>query len=258
MATALTRPLLGAALALVVGCGDLPSPALAPVQTFDFATQPVAFAPPAKPWEAEKELSGGLRGIRYVKRGSVGEGIGIADYYDVSGRLRRAELAKLLATDSNNETFEYDHALRRTWARTDKPYSALETEVAQAINSALSRANQARKERDYAAVRSELLVAQAAAERLHFSMADVIDRAVFRPEASINASRYETLGRRETKVAGQPALVLDFTIDLPEGRRYLRKVYVFYNDHLFVAEFVGLEKTLPLFDKVVASIAFPP
>ena len=228
------------------------------MQTFDFAAQPIAFAQPAKPWESQTQLSGGLRGVRYVKLGSVGEAIGLADYYDVSGRLRRAEFAKLLATDSSNETFEYDHALRKTWARTDKPYSALETEVAEAINSALSRADRARRERDYVTVRSELLAAQAAAERLHFSMQEVIDRAVFRPEATIHASRYKTLGRREAKVGGHPALVLDFMIDLPEGKRYLRKVYVFYNDHLFVAEFIGLEKTLPLFDKVVASITFPP
>ena len=196
-------------MVLLAACGDLPSPALLPVQTFEIATQPIAFAPPAKPWEPERELSGGLRGVRYVKRGSVGEAIGIADSYDVSGRLRRAELAKLLATDSNSETFDYDHALRRTWARTDKPYSALETEVAQAINAALSRANRARKERDYVTVRSELLGAQAAAERLHFSMQEVIDRAVFRPEATIHASRDWGSVVVVTSAAALPATAFD-------------------------------------------------
>jgi hypothetical protein len=46
-------------------------------------------------------------------------------------------------------------------------------------------------------------------------------------------------------------------LELPEGRRYLRKAYVMYNDHLFVADFIGFEGSLAVFDKVVASISFP-
>ena len=42
------------------------------------------------------------------------------------------------------------------------------------------------------------------------------------------------------------------------SRRYLRKAYVMYNDHLFVADFIGLEGSLAEFDKVVASLSFPP
>ena len=103
----------------------------------------------------------------------------------------------------------------------------------------------------------QVQAAQSAADRLHFSFEEVIDRALFRPETASDPSRYKFTGRRDTRVAGAPAVTLDFTIELPEGRRYLRKVYTFHNDHLFVAEFIGLKDTMPLFDQVVSSISFP-
>ncbi len=248
--------LVAAAALLVVGC-RAEAPSLRPAETFNFASQPISFSPPPKPWEAEGQLSGGLRGVHYVKRGGVGEAIDVADWYDVSGRLRRVELAALAETDPNYETFDFEHALRKAWARTERPYSALETDVATDINNALNLAREARRKRDYATVREQLQAAQAAADRLHFSYEEVIDRALFRPESTSDPSRYKYVGRRDTQVAGARAVTLDYTLELPEGRRYLRKTYTFHNDHVFVAEFIGLKETLPLFDKVVASISFP-
>lgn len=248
--------LLAAFAVLVVGC-RAEKPTLRPAETFTFSAQPISFSPPPQPWVAEGQLSGGLRGVHYVKRGGVGEAIDVADWYDVSGRLRRVELATLAETDPNFETFDFEHALRKAWPRTEKPYSALETEVATDISNALTRARQARQQRDYATVREQVRAAQSAADRLHFSFEEVIDRALFRPEATSDPSRYKFTGRRDTRVAGAPAVTLDYSIELPEGRRYLRKVYTFHNDHLFVAEFIGLKDTLPLFDQVVSSISFP-
>ena len=242
---------------VVVGCGmSSSSSTLQAPQTFNFTTQPIVFSPPPKQWLAEGEGSG-IRGVRYVKLQSVGEGISIGDFRDLSNRSRRAELATLLAMDPDFASFEYDEAARKAWPRIDAPYSPLETEVAEAVTAALHRADQARRARDYETVREELRAAQTEAERLHFTFEDVIERAIFRPENTTDPSRYKSLVRRETQVAGKPAVVIDCTIDLPEGRRYIRRVYVFHNDHLFVAEFIGLKESLALFDKVVASISFP-
>ena len=83
-------------------CGKSPQspvPSLPLAQTFNFAAQPIVFSPPPPPWEPEGELSGGLRGVRYVKRGGVGEAIGVANYYDVSRRLRQAGLDQLASAD---------------------------------------------------------------------------------------------------------------------------------------------------------------
>jgi hypothetical protein len=247
--------LLAVVVVLVVGC-RAETPGLRPAETFTFAAQPVSFSPPPKPWESESQSSSGLRGVRYVKHGGTGEAIGVADWYDVSGRLRRVELAQLLDTDPRLESFDFEHAIENAWPRT-KPHTPLEEEVATAISDALHKAIRARKERDYATVREQLMAAHTAAERLHFTFEEVIERALFRPETTNDPSRYRLVGRRNTRVAGLPAVTLDHTVETPDGRRYLRKVYTFHNDHLFVAEFIGLEATLPLFDKVVASISYP-
>jgi hypothetical protein len=86
----------------LAACSKTPStPKLAPAETFNFSAQPVVFSPPLKPWEAEGQTSGGLVGVRYVKRGSVGEAIGVADWRDVSRRLLHPQLSALLAQDSS-------------------------------------------------------------------------------------------------------------------------------------------------------------
>jgi len=252
-----TRCAVALMAALVVGCSKPATPTQQPAQTFNFAAQPVAFAPPPSPWEAAGELSGGLRGVRYVKRQSVGEAIGVANYYDVSRRLRHDEIARLRTVNTDYESAEFDHAVRQAWCYTDNPYTDLEAEVAADVNASLNRAVAARRGRDYDTVRAELVSAQEAADRLHFAFNDVIERAVFKPEATSNPSRYKFVARRDATIAGEPALVVDYTLELPEGRRYLRKAYVMYNDHLFVADFIGLEGSLAVFDKVVASISFP-
>jgi hypothetical protein len=244
--------------ALVAACSRAPStPKLAPAQTFNFSAQPVVFAPPAKPWEAEGETSGGLVGVRYVKRGSVGEAIGIADWDDLSRRLRRVELAALLEQASDRRNWEFDHALRKAWPVTDTPYSALETDVARDVTAALRRADAARRGDDPAAVRAELRTALAAAERLHFTFEQVIDRALFDPAKTADPARYRFVARHDLQVAGTPAVAIDYVITLPKGERHMRKVYVMANDHLFVADFIGLEESLPVFDAVVASLSFP-
>ena len=234
-----------------------PSTSQAP-QTFNFAAQPVVFLPPPAGWEPEGELSGGIRGVRYVKRNSVGEAIGVGNYYKVSSRLRRDEIARLRTVNTDRESAEFDHAVRAAWCQTAEPYSDLEAEVATNVNAALSRAVQARKQRDDENVRAELRTAQQEADRLHFKFDDVIERALFRPESSSDPSRYRFVGRRDSTIGGERAVVLDYTLELPEGRRYLRKAYVMYNDHLFVAEFIGLQASLAVFDDVVAGISFPP
>jgi len=249
---------------LALGC-DKPasapfsaSPSPQAPQTFNFAAQPIVFAPPPAGWEPEGELSRGIRGVRYVKRKSVGEAIGVGNYYDVSRRLRRVEIARLLTVNSDYESAAFDHAVREAWCYTAEPYSDLEAEVAANVNAALNRAVVARRHRDYETLRGELAVAQQEADRVHFTFDDVIERALFSPQSASDPSLYHFVGRRDIRIAGLPAVVVDYTLELPEGRRYLRKAYVMFNDHLFVAEFIGLQQSLAVFDHVVASISFPP
>lgn len=250
--------------ALALGCNKPAStpPAASPSpqapQTFNFAAQPIVFAPPPAGWEPEAELSGGIRGVRYVKRNSVGEAIGVGNYNDVSRRLRHVETARLLTVNSDYESAAFDHAVREAWCRTTEPYSDLEAEVAANVNAALNRAVVAQRNRDYETMRGELAVAQQEADRLHFTFEEVIERALFSPESASDPSRYHFVGRRDIRIAGLPAVVVDYTLEVPEGRRYLRKAYVMFNDHLFVAEFIGLQQSLAVFDHVVASISFPP
>ena len=253
---------LGSSVAVLalVGCGKPKAPstteALLPPATFEFAPQAVSFSPPAPPWAAEKQTSGGLMGVRYVRVGGEGEAIGVADYYDVSRRPRQAALDRLLALDPDFAGYRFEEALREAWCRND-PYTATERDACGVIDRELRRADTARLMSDYDAVRDALATARIQADRIHYTLPDVLDRAIFKPEETPSAQGYSFVGRRAATIGGEPAVVVDWTIDLKEGRRFIRKAYVFHDTSLFVAEFIGLETTLPLFDKVLSSIAFP-
>ena len=69
---------------------------------------------------------------------------------------------------------------------------------------------------------------------------------------------YRLLGRREATIAGEPAVIVDYTVKVPERPHTYaaREAYVVHNSHLFIATFIGLKESLAVFDAIVASIEF--
>jgi hypothetical protein len=265
----LTRVLAMVALA-AIACGPPPPPPpppapqgppqLQPAEEFDWTGQKISFSLPPAGWRREGETSGGIKGVRFVKERSVGEAIGIGDYYILADRNRGPYLREMLAKfDSYDLGFAWSQALRKTYAYTDTPFTALESEIAQIINRSVSQADAAFRTRDRAAARAHLETALAAAERLHFSLAEVVDRVEFKPERRQEPDKYKVTGRREALIAGLPAVVVDYTVFAPErARTYTaREAYVVHNSHLFICTFIGLPETLEVFDLMVASIKFP-
>jgi hypothetical protein len=233
---------------------------LAPRETFDWSGQTITFAPPPAGWRREGETSGGIKGARFVKTGSVGEAIGLGDYYLLANRHRSAYLRDMMARfETFDSGFGWDKALRGAYAYTDSPFTPLEAEIAERINTEVGQAGMAFRNRDRDAARTHLEAALVAADRLYFSLSDVIDRVEFKPERRQNPEYYQMLGRREATIAGEPAIIVDYTVKVPERpHTYVaREAYVVYNSHLFIATFIGLKDSLTVFDAVVASIEFP-
>ena len=194
-----------------------------------------------------------------MKTGSVGEGIGLGDYYLLANRHRSAHLREMLANfETYDRGFEWDKALRGAYAYTDSPFTPLEAEIAERINTEVGQAGMSFRNQDKDAARAHLEAALAEANRLHFSLADVIDRVEFRPERRQNPEYYQMLGRREATIAGEPAVIVDYTVKVPERpHTYVaREAYVVHDSHLFIATFIGLKESLAVFDAIVASIEF--
>jgi hypothetical protein len=94
---------------------------------------------------------------------------------------------------------------------------------------------------------------------LRFSLAEVIGRVEFKPERQQNPEWYRMRGRRESSVAGELAVIVDYTVKVPERPHTYaaREVYFVHNSHLFICTFIGLEESLGVFDAILASIEFP-
>jgi hypothetical protein len=235
-------------------------PALLPSETFNWTGEEISFSMPPAGWRREGETSGGVKGVRFVKERSVGEGIGVGDYYILADRNRSPYLREMLANfETYDAGFGWDKALRKTYAYTDSPFTGLESEIATAINAAVGRADAAWRSRDRDAAKAHLEAALAEAERLRFSLAEVVDRVEFKPERREEPGMYKLTGRRETAIAGEPAVIVEYTVKVPErvDAYAAREAYLVHNSHLFICTFIGLQETVAVFDAILASITFP-
>ena len=221
---------------------------LAPRETFHWTDQAISFAPPAEGWRREGELSGGVRGVRFVKERSVGEAVTIGEFHHVAERSRTKKIQDLFTRLDEMEWRQFSRASQLAQSRTDA-YSKLEAAVAEEVNGALLRARIAFMNGDRSAARADVKQALDASRRLKFTLDDVLETA---------ARDIGAFPRRKTEVAGEPAVAIEWTF-AHSGRTYARReVFFMHDSHLFVARFIGLEKTVPLFDRVVASIEFGP
>lgn len=236
------------------------APELQPRETFDWTGEKISFSIPPTGWRREGETSGGIKGARFVKERSVGEGIGLGDYYILADRNRSAHIREILDKfDTFDYGFAWDKALRDAYAYTDTPFSSLESELAERVNSEVGQASAAYRNRDRDNAKAHLEAALAEASRLRFSLDDVIARVEFKPERRQNPEYYQVLGRRETTIAGEPAVIVDYTVKVPERPQTYsaREAYFVHNSHLFICTFIGLQESLAVFDAILASIEFP-
>jgi hypothetical protein len=236
------------------------APVLQPRETFDWTGEKISFSIPPVGWRREGETSGGIKGARFVKERSVGEGIGLGDYYILADRNRSTKIREMLAKfDTFDQGFAWDRALRDAYAYTDTPFTPLESEIAERVNSEVGQAGTAWRNRDRDAAKAHLEAALAEAGRLQFSLGEVISRVEFTPERRKNPEYYQMLGRRETTIAGEPAVIVDYTVKVPERVQAFsaREAYFVHNSHLFICTFIGLQESLAVFDAILASVEFP-
>lgn len=86
-------PVLFVVALLLAACDSMEKVArntpLLPAETFRWSDQPLMFQPPPVKWERGKHNQGGLLGVWFTHRGSVGERIYIAEYTKVGARSKR-------------------------------------------------------------------------------------------------------------------------------------------------------------------------
>ena len=98
------RALFATALLLAFvsgGCASERNESLQPREEFHWSSQPISFCPPPEIWRREGELSGGLKGIRFVKERSVGEAITIAEVLAAGEPLK----ARVWTTERNGYVY---------------------------------------------------------------------------------------------------------------------------------------------------------
>jgi len=252
--------LFGVALAIVLGCGAAPEvEQLPPPERFDWGGgQPIRFSPAPADWRREKTTSGGLLGLRFVKTGSVGEGITMAEAYHYSDHDRCAEIDELLAHCNEISWRDLSKKVQKSRVNVWNPVTDQEEYLGGHVNESMDRAVEAARNGNGVEVCRELETAREQASRIVFSIDDVAeeDLVVFRTGRLVPAKSFTLLGTSRTEVAGHPAVRRDYTFDY----RHIfigRELFFMHNNRLFVAHFHGLAENLPLFEGMIDSIVFP-
>jgi hypothetical protein len=245
----------------VIGCGggeealELPAP-----ERFDWGGgQPIRFSPAPSDWRREKTTSGGLRGLRFVKSGSVGEGITMAEAYRFGDHDRCAEIAEMLARCDEIGHRELADRVRKSKIDVWHPLGESEAHWGEQINAAMDRAVGAAREGNPARVCTELEIARDQAALIDLTLDDLgqDDLVVFRTGGLVRADALTVIGSSRTKVSGLAAVRRDYTFEHGGHVFFGRELFVMHNNRLFVAHFHGLEENLPLFEGMISSIVFP-
>ncbi|MEZ4333059.1 MAG: hypothetical protein R3F35_14970 [Myxococcota bacterium] len=233
---------------------------LGPAEVFAWGDQPIAFRPPAEGWTREREQSGGLTGVRFVRIGSGGERIHVAEFRAVGERDRCSEILSLRDALDTLSPREFATRLQRARPYAAHALSEVERDAFDDAAAALGEARTAYAAGDLETVRDRLDEALRHLARVDYTLEEVVAPALFTGEG------YEAIGRVsvsdpvDIEVAGEPARAIDYTLAPSDRDRTLqgRERYVEYENHLFVASFQGFEESLPLFEALVDSIAFEP
>lgn len=254
----LSNPILLLLAVMVAGgCGKLSSQKPVANETFDWRGRPITFAPPPSDWRREG-INSGMLGVYFVLTGSVGERILLADHYLVSDRDRSAALGDLLGKMDDLDDRELAQQISLARWRTEDPISSLEAGIARECNYNLDQATLAVFAESRSDVRRYIQGARNEAGRLHITLADVLPRMKFDP-AKHREGEWKITSEGPAVVAGLPAYRVDYTWRSPEQRLYHgRELYFVADNHPFTASFHGLQRNLPLFDRIVDSIALPP
>lgn len=252
-------PILVAAL---LGCGQEPAPApveLSPAEVFTWSGgQPVSFALPPAGWERSRYQNGGTEGVDFVKAGSVGEQILVAERLFLGGRDHCANMQELRRDAANYDRRAFEEAVQLARLYPSKPAIAAEERTIGFVNDALDRARAAHLGADTATFDVEMKRALERASKIRYTLDQTVDRALFTAEANTVYPALEVAPPRATKLAGRPALAVDFTFEAHREKRLGRRIYVVANNRMFEFGYQGRAANLPLFERVVESVTFPP
>jgi len=243
----------------VAGCGSEPQQAPLPsAEVFTWGDQPISFSPPPEGWRREKEQSGGLSGARFVKERSVGERIHVAEHYSLGDRDRCAELQGLLRDLDNFNARDLQRAVQKARLFVQEPINRDDTWVVHEANEALNRARAAFRRGDSVGTRQAIADALEKAGRMRYTLDEVVDRVMFSTDGFDGQARFAVGEPVSGELAGEPAVIVDYTMNYRKRIYVGRELYVLKNNRLFVASFQGLAENMPLFERILETISFPP
>jgi hypothetical protein len=252
-------------LSLLAGCsGGATEPAPEPVElpapeTFTWTgQQPVSFSPPGEGWRSSRYQNGGTEGVDFVKTGSIGEQILVAEHFFLGRRDRCARIEELLRKLESYEPHAFDEAARKARLYVpDEPDPVKRGKILRA-NEALDAARESFRSGDAFFARVELERALEHARAIRYTIDETVDRVLFTKARNPVYPSLQVASPEDATLAGLPAVMVRFTFEAHGETLIGRRIYVVANNRLFAFGYQGLPENLPLFERVLETVAFPP
>ncbi len=247
----------GALAALACGQEPLPKP-----EVFRIIEEPVSFSPPPAAWRREPHT--GLQhlvGISFKLGDGLLAEIDVGEY-DAPGLVRSREcLRAFLPKYREMSYYEAQEKMQR--CRPGRhPLNDQEAVLIERFRERFSDAFGAHTRQDAARAEASLRDALAVADQATYSIDDVLVVPYrFSPTQYEDPSVFLDLKEERVEVGGRQALAMSYRIEgRQSGRTYHgRWVYALSpNHHLFAFRYYGHAGSLGVFERVIASVTFPP
>jgi hypothetical protein len=245
----------------LAGCRETPpnEVQLPPPELFTWTTgQPISFSPPLETWNRSRYQNGGAEGAEFVLAGSKGEQIYVAERFFLGKRDRCAKIREILEKLDTLDRSGFNRAVGEARHYERDAFNPRQEQAIESINFALERAAEAFARGNEITAGLELERALDLAAGIRFSVEETVDEVLFTRERNPVYPALQVDQPVPGELAGEPALIVNFTFKGHGTPMVGRRVYVVKNNRMFELGFQGLPENLELFERILDSVSFPP
>ena len=250
------RPLLVIVALLCAGCSSEIS--LLPAEEFRWCEDgpPVSFQPPPSSWKRSRHQSRDT-GVAFVIADvppgliTVGQILGLCK---LDPRSALYSLQDRIHEFAPQQFAKAVHAARRF---ENSGHSDDANEMFTRVNSLLRDAQAAHRQGDMDSAAQFVDAAVVVADEFEYELDELLERYGFDVQEFDNPQDYNVEEHVSGSIDRLPSLAIRYTLDESRGLHHGRKVYVAWDNNLFVFSYLGPEKYLPVFEKMMETVRFP-
>ena len=250
--------LLTLILAVSTGCDSGVASKMQPNEVFRWCDggPSVSFGAPPAPWQRSKHQERDT-GVAFVFSAVPPGLITIGQFNALCSHDSRMQLRELYDRFEELSAGEFRSVSHHATRFQDTGYTYAADDMIINVNDALREAQLAHGQKNYDEAFAYVEAALVEAESFEYELDDLLEHFQFDPEEFNDPERFTVQALVNGTLDSLPSATINYTMTEERGLHHGRKVYVEWDNHLFVFSYLGPEKYLKTFETMLATVSFP-